>query len=277
MRGERSSKSANSPPRPGHPRACGENWSRRPAGGRTSTGHPRACGENSLPAVWASMPSTGHPRACGENAKIITAGTGDTGPSPRVRGERTDRDGCRFFLAGHPRACGENDRLAIHCALYMRAIPARAGRTALSQGRVPVASRAIPARAGRTKSVAAFRSRLAGHPRACGENLRPGAPTGPWLRAIPARAGRTSQSRPKPQAEPGPSPRVRGELLFLAHSASRRAGHPRACGENLEMLRDMISTSRAIPARAGRTGPAMTTCYGAGGPSPRVRGEQWSG
>ncbi len=49
-------------------------------------------------------------------------------------------------------------------------------------------------------------------------------------------------------------------------------GHPRACGEDGRAQAVGHAIDRAIPARAGRTSPALLPTSGQGGPSPRVRG-----
>ena len=155
------------------------------------------------------------------------------GPSLRVQGEptfehiasaiqraiparagRTFRRPVFFFgLAGHPCACRENNK-------KRQELEREGGPSLRVQGELQVLPgswrprRAIPARAGRTAVTVSMRFRRAGHPCACRENVRR-TPSdrkrhGPSLRvqgergdgssgtqsgrAIPARAGRTSAS-----------------------------------------------------------------------------------
>ena len=76
-----------------HPRACGEqidNHPLSPAGKLINTVHPRACGEQMLQgnASLRLTLSAVHPRACGEQLRCIS----DLGSSPRLRGT----DLCRY-------------------------------------------------------------------------------------------------------------------------------------------------------------------------------------
>ena len=185
--------------------------------------------------------SPGHPCACRENSRGRFSRHYRLGPSLRVQGE------LRSWMPIH------GDK---------RAIPARAGRTL----RDCISNRGIP-----------------GHPCACRENgpivgrrrglygpsLRvQGEPcarrsTSVGIRAIPARAGRT-------------------KICWYHHAQT--TGHPCACRENQNTNYDItllggpslrvqgelryttyyLTTTRAIPARAGRTlakprnGPALT-------------------
>jgi len=58
------------------------------------------------PASCSSL--SGHPRVCGENDGNDAAKLPITGPSPRVRGERSATLAAAASWAGHPRVCGEN-------------------------------------------------------------------------------------------------------------------------------------------------------------------------
>ncbi len=114
---------------------------------------------------------------------------------------------------------------------------------------------------------------ISGHPRACGENGQ-GLPQAVRSgRAIPARAGRTQGHPCISGGLPGPSPRVRGEHRLRLTMAAIHTGHPRACGENGDLLPAGAVEARAIPARAGRTPRKMQVMLLGIGPSPRVRGE----
>ena len=127
------------------------------------------------------------------------------------------------------------------------------------------------------------------HPRACGGTQATGVRRPPQ-RFIPARAGNASPVTASAIAY-GSSPRVRGTSLWLI--AANRAGpvHPRACGEHISVPSKIATSSvqprvcgeqwragsfhrnrrrRFIPARAGNA--RAGGCYGAGGSSPRVRG-----
>ena len=214
------------------PRVRGKRRRERPHGPAAGLIPARAGKTNGRTAAARSEPA--HPRACGENG---TAGAGATrlsGSSPRVRGKR------------HPRRRrGHEDRL-------------------------------IPARAGKTTRGRENRLQRWAHPHACGENVlarhqllhqagssprvrgkRRGCPcsTGGW-RLIPARAGKTPPTRgapPPASAHPracGENPRRRDIEVLSAGSSPRVRG-------KLEDDVGRPPAVRLIPARAGKTSPAL--------------------
>ncbi len=155
-------------------------------------GHPRVCGENPSDLGWTKMSMAGHPRVCGENAKDnATDRITITGPSPRVRGERTMAFGTPPPMPGHPRVCGENLPEQRNLRL------ARSGHPRVCGENFPKRCQPCP--------------RPAGHPRVCGENCHEGGVGIAQNRAIPACAGRTLSNSLTGPAAYGPSPRVRGE------------------------------------------------------------------
>ena len=243
-------------------------------------------------------PCAGHPCACRENTKHEFTCAASIGPSLRVQGERAvgrNRGGNLGAIparagrtslfrgccccAGHPCACRENSRgLGL---LWLRPGPSLRVQGELRQD-TPTYDRvrAIPARAGRTARSRMASGSSTGHPCACRENGAAGrgnpSRNGPSLRvqgehqdasgymkikrAIPARAGRT---------------RARSDV------ARPRMGHPCACRENVlgewkelptsgPSLRVQgeppwpitnVENKRAIPARAGRTNPFISGFY----------------
>ena len=275
---------------------------------------------------------TAHPRACGENAQCSPRGWDRCGSSPRVRGKpepRDDRRGVGGLIparAGktrtratsptapwaHPRACGENlTALTAELAMFGSSPRVRGKRKPpRSRGRV---GRLIPARAGKTvdRVHAGLQSRA--HPRACGEN---GSGRGLFTCAV--------GSSPRVRGKPGPPVRngsIEGLIPARAGKtqAARtldldQAAHPRACGENFDLVlidcapsgssprvrgkRQAHGTTargqRLIPARAGKTRchrgchlllrahpracgenvVCSTTSFTFPGSSPRVRGKR---
>ena len=191
----------------------------------------------------------------------------------------------------HPRACGENWAVVV-------VMGAGSGSSPRMRGKPPSASdqerrgRLIPAHAGKTRYRRGGSYCGQAHPRACGENglntrfwgcLTGSSPrmrgkrAGAWDAAknvglIPAHAGKTHGRR--------------------IHQANRQA-HPRACGENAELLEKLhvvegssprmrgkrrgLIFSRAIqgliPAHAGKTSETRTIIVNATGSSPRMRGK----
>ncbi len=240
---------------------------------------PRVCGVNGLASLTAAQRAGPSPpvreKLPPEPQKSVASG----GPSPRVRGERRRIQSSPRRSAGQPHVCGENARAAA------------AGHNE---------ARAIPACAGRTKSPIWARPEWTVL-RVCGENL----PLHQWrdhaLRAIPACAGRTWSPIRTPAVSCGPSPRVRGERRRRHRRAASLPGHPRACGENQDLIEQGGDLSGPSPRvrgeRPGRTlrggrGPLVSpghprvcgeNVFQDGdtnvmvGPSPRVRGEHISG
>ncbi len=197
--------------------------------------------------------------------------------------------------AGHPRACGENNGAASPLVWVARAIPARAGRTSSKgleqrrahgpsprvRGELPPLAGAVlgalgpsPRVRGERAAAVGWRSRRAGHPRACGENYCAANPDRCRQRAIPARAGRTVGCLLTYQMVIGPSPRVRGERLSTSHGISDSPGHPRACGENSSCAASFRPVAGPSPRVRGELAPNWSMMAGAVGPSPRVRGER---
>ena len=273
-----------------HPRACGENLiisrfmesdtgsSPRVRGKRvqlvaalTIVGLIPARAGKTRASTFIGEPPWAHPRACGENTNIPDQFGGGGGSSPRVRGKlrqgwialascrlipaRAGKtlQGSEYRTAGwaHPRACGENLQVSNLSRCDYGSSPRVRGKP----HRLPAAIRRrwlIPARAGKTPGSSRAPSGRGAHPRACGENGMLGAyvlstsgssprvrgkrlrrPWGVWARGlIPARAGKT-RDRPARTAGPG--------------------AHPRACGENQEIIAFELGISGLIPARAGKT------------------------
>ena len=138
----------------------------------------------------------------------------------------------------HPRACGENRLIRCGVNNTQGSSPRVRGKPAPHSHFIRD-SRLIPARAGKTVREMKTQMNVRAHPRACGEN---------------ATSGRFFQR------QPGSSPRVRGkpginakiqdsERLIPARAGKTReaaaliAGppaHPRACGENISRILDVI-------------------------------------
>ena len=214
-----------------------------------------------------------HPRVCGGAFQLHDLECVHSGPSPRVRGSRTNRryrrpirgsipacagePWCRFPMpssAGvHPRVCGGALDSSGSAHSYQGPSPRVRGSHAERQADVE-AFRSIPACAGEPLSPACSGPYAGVHPRVCGGAFRIRLPR---------------------QFFQGPSPRVRGSL------------YP---------YRDDACTPRSIPACAGEPGAGRSAsrcarvhprvCGGASvlgrlrmtslGPSPRVRGSRVS-
>ena len=293
-----------------HPRACGENVTLTVILSAVSGSSPRVRGKppsrrlqrprpRLIPARAGKTsakppptpPARAHPRACGENLGTVTVSWRWSGSSPRVRGKQGDRGSVCWWegliparagktlrgpswpaaLRAHPRACGENPGGASSCRRRSGSSPRVRGKPVGVRARGLVAG-LIPARAGKTSPDDEDQRCARAHPRACGENA---AAISPAVMIA------------------GSSPRVRGKLnvrggggtagrLIPARAGKTSAGnrigwttaaHPRACGENANMLirecwergssprvrgkrsqrRRRDEAPRLIPARAGKT------------------------
>ena len=136
-----------------------------------------------------------------------------------------------------------------------------------------IVARLIPACAGKTRRLWAWRPPSPAHPRACGENVLAAS-------SASSTPGSSPRVRGKPPCERA-GPPVRGLIPACAGKTSARSGtratrraHPRACGENVMLVRGSngivgssprvrgklpvlgLEAARAgiIPARAGKTG-----------------------
>ena len=256
-----------------------------------------------------------HPRACGENSWAARLMNGLGGSSPRVRGKpavwdeatraqrliparagKTARARCaRSSPPAHPRACGENERA--------RAVGlANRGSSPRVRGKRPArcatahAGGLIPARAGKTGPSSRIRLPGPAHPRACGENPNSlasacgavgssprvrGKPDGEDRRGrrrglIPARAGKTPRALPLPAAREA-HPRACGENAnLLIRESWERGSSPRVRGKR-HLVPDLDADPGLIPARAGKTLVLGTHLMRHWGSSPRVRGKPGDG
>ena len=235
-----------------------------------------------------------------------------TGSSPRVRGKhahrasRTDFHGLIPACAGktrgpksrtgrvpaHPRVCGENLTPSGRLVIDGGSSPRVRGKPLTLEGCVQ-AGRLIPACAGKTAAGSTRRPRRPAHPRVCGENALSdmGAYTGdgssPRVRGKPAQ-------RVAVDLVGGLIPACAGKtrLPRLAHRC--QAAHPRVCGENLRLHRDVScgqgssprvrgkpslivlarGVARLIPACAGKTGTRASRASSVRA-HPRVCGENF--
>ena len=311
------------------PRVRGKRyWKGRPSRHRRII--PARAGQT-VTGVSIRSPPPDHPRACGANCTRTVSHASRTGSSPRVRGKlptfayrafhrriiparagQTSRtQGHRRSAPDHPRACGANSIRGSKVQLPAGSSPRVRGKPATGRGQFEP-HRIIPARAGQTSRSNGRLWRASDHPRACGANAalimktayRGGS--SPRVRGklvvdellvvrvriIPARAGQTDGHGIEPWSRSdhpracganslasflllsfdGSSPRVRGKPLADRQRPQReriipaRAGqtpdpdawswlrpdHPRACGANVDHL-------ACVPFPAGS--------------SPRVRGK----
>ena len=276
-------------------------------------------------------PRRAHPRACGENVRNSLLNPASAGSSPRVRGKRAGGpvvrgragliparagktpcgSGARGRTRAHPRACGEN----IHGS---RGPDGAGGSSPRVRGKPfrrtqrTIPKRLIPARAGKTVTLLSSRLPSPAHPRACGENCRPGRVVDGAAGSSPRVRGKLPRVRNR-RVDRGLIPARAGKTFSMPPGVSPPSAHPRACGENQRTLRyprhqagssprvrgklilwgPVPVTLGLIPARAGKTfpDPAKTSIpaahpracgencawclgrWGLVGSSPRVRGK----
>ena len=224
------------------------------------------------------------------------------------------RDDAAAIRTGHPRVCGENAPARCRSCTHRRAIPACAGRTEgwlrgpppdcgpspRVRGERLLLTPQLEPSVGPSPRVRGehrcdrFHDRVqAGHPRVCGENIRPTTATTSWSaghprvcgendrhdhllaaneRAIPACAGRTAIRPEHLGAAYGPSPRVRGERGQRHHRTASMPGHPRVCGEN-ECHRGPQGFLAGPSPRVRGERPRFPSAYPAPAGHPRVCGE----
>ena len=132
--------------------------------------HPRACGENHLCMDGSDFYSGSPPRMRGKPPS--SAGTERKGRiTPAHAGKTRARASPHWYRSDHPRACGENSPRLCLCSSAGGSPPRMRGKRLYHQPAAPSA-RITPAHAGKTFSWLLPSSRLADHPRACGENMR---------------------------------------------------------------------------------------------------------
>ena len=194
------------------------------------------------------------------------------GSSPRVRGKRTSRVAAtvlprliparagktpwraptRAAAWAHPRACGENANMLIRECWARGSSPRVRGKP--GAGRVGQGlGRLIPARAGKTGKSMLLAVPVGAHPRACGENGRPGSRRRRAVGSSPRVRGKR-MVWPSKTATPRLIPARAGKTPCSVTSTWVPGAHPRACGENPRI---------PCPVRAQD------------GSSPRVRGKHF--
>ena len=191
-----------------------------------------------------------HPRACGENGGGGVGVVAVRGTSPRMRGKRGYGVGEGSAAGEHPRACGENAPITINSFSSLGTSPRMRGKLGQIVLELPN-FRNIPAHAGKTCLSSGVWSRHGEHPRACGENC---------------------SSSAKPVGVPGTSPRMRGKLFLTQllnhpirnipahagktprHGAENPEGreHPRACGENGQLIEGEYQVTGTSPRMRGK-------------------------
>ena len=204
---------------------------------------------NSCPTIPCTSARTDHPRACGELARCWIESSRVFGSSPRMRGTRDPVDACAFplriipahagnsrippdrvtFRADHPRACGELWVSLGQAPTESGSSPRMRGTRLTTKPR-RASSRIIPAHAGNSTGTPSRRTRIADHPRACGE-LRVYVREAWGIGGSSPRMRGTLQTLEQPRDRRRIIPAHAGNSGRCARACRRRADHPRACGE----------------------------------------------
>ena len=211
-----------------HPRACGENESRREIKKATEGSPPRMRGK--LFCKPSNISALG----------ITPAHAGKTAQKVALRHDRRD----------HPRACGENTAIRLH-EIYNKGSPPRM-RGKLSEIVDTTDSPGItPAHAGKTLRFSGLCLDTGDHPRACGENTPFGCSTKAFLGSPPRMRGKRSNFR-KNGANTGITPAHAGKTEPLRDPHDGKGDHPRACGENMLSMSEPILLAGSPPRMRGK-------------------------
>ena len=210
-----------------------------------------------------------HPRVCGETGALDEPGELESGPSPRVRGNRghqarrLDRARSIPACAGkppptstgragggvHPRVCGET--LVSSVSMLWQEGPSPRVRGNPHRHLINLArAGSIPACAGKPPHRWTGATARTVHPRVCGE---------------------TTATDFSGQAPRGPSPRVRGNLLGAGRPAAGKGSIP-ACAGKPSSDRECPARAEVHPRVCGETVSRSRSRAVPRGPSPRVRG-----
>ena len=273
-----------------HPRGCGGALSMSTTGSPETGPSPRVRGslhlEDQGPSRSGSIPAGAgeprrsqggsrnewvHPRGCGGASKEAIEKTWREGPSPRVRGSRSDirrdhgRNGSIPAGAGepaggvasamasrvHPRGCGGATSNQRPAWCHEGPSPRVRGSPSPAHSRNPMLG-SIPAGAGEPDGPGRRISRNWVHPRGCG-----GAVATQYLGVQCA----------------GPSPRVRGSPSVFDRIRLRHGSIPAGAGEPVTVNR-ASAWRRVHPRGCGGADAETIASLFEPGPSPRVRGSR---
>ena len=244
----------------------------RNAGPCARGAHPRSRGENLSPSKRSALVQGSSPLTRG---KRLLAGWLPPGGGliPAHAGKTAAVLRARSSSEAHPRSRGENS------SRYIRGSP-ELGSSPLTRGKLRRRDRhhhrrgLIPAHAGKTRNCQRLPILRRAHPRSRGENMagadwcEPPAGSSPLTRGKPC-------GNEKRRPGDGAHPRSRGENRLVVWENVRGAGSsPLTRGKPRRCL-SVTSTSRLIPAHAGKTLADRELRRGPGA-HPRSRGENVS-
>ena len=252
---------------------------------------PAPAGNGTMVSMWC-IGRTVHPRACGERPGRSAIGHAGDGSSPRLRGTAAVHqpgqherrfipapagNGARMvsFIGSapvHPRACGERDDARTATAGSSGSSPRLRGTAGREDSHLPEV-RFIPAPAGNgTRPVNIVGISAGSSPRLRGTALGHSLQL-PRIRFIPAPAGNGNMKTAQ-QTKRAVHPRACGERASLDSIVLSKVGSsPRLRGtEGVDARRCLHD--RFIPAPAGNGPTSRDVCDVTAGSSPRLRGTE---
>ena len=229
------------------------------------------------------------PRVRGKPA-VNQTGQREAGLIPARAGKTRRRGRRQPAPPAHPRACGENPFISTVLGYDIGSSPRVRGKRPLQPGHFSVFG-LIPARAGKTVRYESKITPPAAHPRACGENPTESEWVMGWGGSSPRVRGKLAV-RQSHQDSVGLIPARAGKTVRTVWRRTGSGAHPRACGENVMLVRGSSGivgssprvrgkrrsrwsrgqSARLIPARAGKTW-VDTMCIGIYRAHPRACGE----
>ena len=276
-----------------HPRACGENYSKRLKISHRFGSPPRMRGKQNIkeqedfyrritPAhagktdqkVCRGMRRADHPRACGENTWSNILRVLDNGSPPRMRGKpsETFADGntiritpahagktpahrlCKSLRTDHPRACGENKNFPLQFLVAVGSPPRMRGKLRLFVNDSD-GIRITPAHAGKTFGITKITGLESDHPRACGENASNAINSAVGFGSPPRMRGKPSHLLFSSRSR-RITPAHAGKTGGSVRSCLSISDHPRACGENFFIKRLTFFPGGSPPRMRGKPNSA---------------------
>ena len=238
---------------------------------------PTALRQGSIPACAGEPPVTGlcpcgirvYPRVCGGTIAKLKLGSGDTGLSPRVRGNPLRAPPHVVAFRSIPACAGEPSRWAPTRGSF-RVYPRVCGGTEQITVRGIVTRGLSPRVRGNLRYIAAVSRQRGSIPACAGEPCASESmPTSP--RVYPRVCGGTQGKMRGHRNRTGLSPRVRGNHR-VPRARRRSDGSIPACAGEPGIARDSELPSRVYPRVCGGTLAMRSVAYPLPGLSPRVRG-----
>ena len=179
--------------------------------------------------------------------RIIPAHAGQTTCSEPTNGRRPD----------HPRACGANCGTLPIALAMSGSSPRMRGKLLLIEPEY-LASRIIPAHAGQTSSRNSYGHHYSDHPRACGANLNP-------RRLFFSTTGSSPRMRGKRRRRDEAVKNLRiipahaGQTVGSLEQFQIDSDHPRACGANQGVVKDVFVLDGSSPRMRGKRSGAWNS------------------